>query len=66
MAIGDFDGVLDMTDSNADCEQGDEDMLIFQVPDAALEAAAQAIPGAAVSFPNSPTVSILFACCSND
>lgn len=44
----------------------DAGILAFDVPDAALEAAAAAIPGAAMSFPNSPTVSILFQCCSND
>ena len=32
--------------------------------DAALEAAAHAMPGAAMSFPNAPTVSILVICCS--
>jgi len=58
--------IVDMTDSNADSGRGDEDILICEVSDAALEAAANATPGAAMSFPNAPTVSILFACCSND
>lgn len=55
-----------MTYSNADSGRGDEDILICEVSDAELEAAANAMPGAAMSFPNAPTVSILFACCSND
>jgi hypothetical protein len=45
----------------------DDDILGFEVSDAALEAAANtAIPGAALSFPNAPTVSILIHCCSID
>jgi hypothetical protein len=53
-----------MTDASDDCDGGDADILNFEVSDAALEAAASAIiPGAALSFPNSPTVSILFQCC---
>jgi hypothetical protein len=44
----------------------DDDILGFDVSDAALEAAAQAIPGAAMSFPNAPTVSIIVICCSFD
>jgi hypothetical protein len=45
----------------------DDDILGFEVSDAALEAAANtAIPGAALSFPNAPTVSILIICCSID
>lgn len=55
-----------MTDGNTDCGPGNDDVFIFEVSDAALEAAANAMPGAALSFPNAPTVSILFACCSND
>jgi hypothetical protein len=43
----------------------DDDMLAFEVSDAALEAAASVLPGAAMSFPNSPTVSILVMCCSD-
>jgi hypothetical protein len=53
-----------MIDASEKCEDGDADILAFEVSDAALEAAAGAIiPGAALSFPNSPTVSILFQCC---
>jgi hypothetical protein len=45
----------------------DDDILGFEASDAALEAAANtAIPGAALSFPNAPTVSILIHCCSID
>jgi hypothetical protein len=56
-----------MNGATEDFEQYDGDILTFDLSDAALEAAASAIiPGAALSFPNSPTVSILFACCSND
>ena len=54
-----------MAESSVD-RGDDEDILIFEVSDAALEAAANAVPGAALSFPNSPTVSIIFACCGND
>ena len=54
-----------MSDSNQlSC---DADILSFDLPDTALEAAANtAIPGAALSFPNAPTVSILIICCSID
>jgi len=45
---------------------GEEDVLVFDVSDAALEAAAMAAPGGAMSFPNAPTVSVLVVCCSND
>jgi hypothetical protein len=56
--------ITDMTDASEDCDGGDADILTIEVSDAALEAAASAIiPGAAISFPNSPTVSILFQCC---
>ena len=45
----------------------DDDILGFEVSDAALEAAAgTAIPGGALSFSNAPTVSILVICCSID
>jgi hypothetical protein len=44
----------------------DEQILSTEISDAALERAAEALPGAALSFPNSPTVSIIFACCGND
>ena len=49
-----------------DPHPSDADMLSFEISDAALEAAASAMPGAAMSFPNAPTVSILVVCCSND
>jgi hypothetical protein len=47
-----------------DNRQSDDDILGADVPDAALEAAARAVPGTAMSFPNAPTVSILVICCS--
>ncbi len=47
-------------------DQDGQDLLIFEVSDAALEAAAGNPLGAAMSFPNAPTVSILVVCCSND
>ncbi len=56
--------INDMND--AILEPSDEDMLSFEVSDAALEAAANALPGGAMSLPNAPTVSILVVCCSND
>ena len=55
-----------MKDANETFEHSDNDVLTFDVPDAALEAAASALPGAAFSFPNSPTVSVIFQCCGND
>ena len=48
-------------------EHSCDDILSFDVSDAALEKAAAAIPdgaGGAMSFPNAPTVSILVICCS--
>jgi hypothetical protein len=48
-------------------EHSCDDILNFDVSDAALEKAAAAIPGGAggaMSFPNAPTVSILVICCS--
>ncbi|MGA7432005.1 MAG: hypothetical protein WBQ24_23955 [Xanthobacteraceae bacterium] len=47
-------------------EASDEQILTYEISDAALEAAATALPGAAMSMPNAPTVSILIACCGND
>jgi hypothetical protein len=48
-------------------EQADADVFIFEVSDAALEAAASTtIAGAAISFPNAPTVSVLILCCGPD
>jgi hypothetical protein len=41
-----------------------DDVLCFDISDSALERAAAAIPGGAMSFPNAPTVSILIVCCS--
>jgi len=55
-----------MNDITNDFVQSDEDILSFDVSDEALEAAASAIPGAAMSFPNAPTVSIVIVCCSTD
>ena len=55
-----------MNDNINGLEQSDEDILIFDVSDEALEAAARATPGAAMSLPGAPTVSILVVCCSND
>jgi len=52
-----------MNDITNDFAQSDEDILTVDIPDAALEAAASAIPGAAMSFPNAPTVSIVIICC---
>ncbi len=49
-----------------DGEKSDEQILTFEVSDAALEAAASALPGAAMSFPNAPTVNIVVVCCGND
>jgi hypothetical protein len=56
--------VHDMNEN--DCERSDEQILTFEVSDAALEAAANTLPGAAMSFPNSPTVNIIVVCCGND
>jgi hypothetical protein len=44
----------------------DDDVFGADLPDAALEAAAGAIPGTAMSFPNAPTVNILVICCNFD
>jgi hypothetical protein len=55
-----------MTDDAEAIEQGSEGILLFEVSDEALEAAAsQTRAVAAMSFPNAPTVSILVMCCSN-
>jgi hypothetical protein len=56
--------VNDMNEN--DIEQGDEQILTFEVSDAALEAAANTLPGAAMSFPNAPTVNVVVVCCGND
>ena len=47
-------------------QTGEDDILHCNLSDAALERAAAAIPGGALSFPNAPTVSILVICCSFD
>jgi hypothetical protein len=57
------EGVIGMSPNSGNSEQNDEAVLTFDVPDAALEAAAR---GPAMSLPSSPTVSIIFACCGND
>lgn len=49
-----------------DPQLSDADILTCEISDAALEAAASAMPGAAMSFPNAPTISVLVVCCSND
>jgi hypothetical protein len=43
-------------------EPGDEDLLAFDIPDEALEAAAEK-SNPAFTLVGSPTVSILVACC---
>ena len=44
----------------------DEAVFLLDVSDEELEAAANnAAAGAAMSFPNAPTVSVLVICCSN-
>jgi hypothetical protein len=55
-----------MSDTAGELEQTAQDILIIDVSDAALEAAASNPLGAAISFPNAPTVSLLVVCCSND
>jgi hypothetical protein len=62
------EGTDDMNDNTKILEQSDEDILIFETSDEALEAAAATTPvaAAAMSFPNAPTVSILVICCGND
>jgi hypothetical protein len=52
--------------NDTDRDGSDDQILTTDASDAALERAAEALPGAALSFPNSPTVSIIFACCGND
>jgi len=47
-------------------EQSDEDLLVFEVSDEALEAAASPRTGPVMSFPNAPTVNVLIVCCGND
>jgi hypothetical protein len=44
----------------------DEDGLVCDISDEALEAMAEPARGPAVTFPNAPTISVLIACCSYD
>ena len=44
----------------------EDDIFAFEVSDEALEASASTMRNPAFSFPNAPTVSVLFACCGND
>ncbi len=57
-----------MNPNNDGLAPNDDDIFAFDISDAALEATAApvALPLAAFSFPNAPTVSILVVCCSND
>jgi hypothetical protein len=57
---------MNENDCDIDIEHGDEQILTYEVSDAALEAAANTLPGAAMSFPNAPTVNIVVVCCGND
>jgi hypothetical protein len=54
-----------MTDKTKGLDQADEDILILDVSDEALEAAANTASGTGMTF-GTPTVSILIACCGND
>jgi hypothetical protein len=56
--------ITPMNDHSEPLDQNEDDILSFDVSDEALEAAARTIPGAAMSFPNAPTVNILVVCCS--
>jgi hypothetical protein len=49
-----------------DCAASDEQILTYEISDTALEAAAGTLPGAAMSMPNAPTVSILIVCCGTN
>ncbi len=56
-----------MNETATTIDRSDQGILSFEVSDAALEAAASPInPGAAFSFPNAPTVSVIVLCCGND
>jgi hypothetical protein len=58
---------MGVMNGSGDLEQSDEAILTVEISDTALEAAASTtIAGAAMSFPNSPTVSVLIVCCSQD
>jgi hypothetical protein len=54
-----------MNDKTTSLDLADEDILIFDVSDEVLEAAARMGSGAAMTF-GTPTVSVLVACCGND
>jgi len=53
---------LPMNDRSETPEQGDDDLLAFEVADEALEAAAEKTKPA-FTLIGSPTVSVLVACC---
>ena len=55
-----------MNGATEEFDRNDEDFFTLTVSDDALEAAANPAAGAAMSFPNAPTVSIVFACCGNN
>jgi hypothetical protein len=55
-----------MNEDTREVAPSEDEILTFAIADAALEAAARTLPGAAMSFPNAPTVSILVMCCGND
>jgi hypothetical protein len=56
---------MSMNDDSEAFEHGDGTFQ-YEISDEALEAAANGrAAGAAMSFPNAPTVSILIMCCSN-
>jgi hypothetical protein len=55
-----------MNGATNESDQNDEDFFTLAVSDDALEAAANPVGRAAMSFPNAPTVSIVFACCGNN
>ena len=48
------------------CGQDGDAVLVLEVSDEALEAAADTERCPAFSLPNAPTVSILVACCGNN
>jgi len=54
-----------MNDKTTGLDQADGDILLFDVSDEVLEAAASTASGAAMTF-GTPTVSVLVACCGND
>jgi hypothetical protein len=51
-----------MTDTSKNPEQGDENLLAFEIADEALEVAAEKSKPA-FTLIGSPTVSVLVACC---